>query len=226
MTPSPANPAVPSLGNPADAWAPIVAVMMAGVAEPTDAAPSTPTTNKPPVMALQATSYRAHPFSTPSASKIRQTAPLPMATKPTQLPPLPAQRVYVTDQLTTNLDWSTVELVGAGFNNMEFSISAERISYAITTNVDTDAYPIDFSTSFSEQSGLVAWTIESREPATGTWPRRYVRYVRRNSPLHGVEPPQAAMPSRTTPSIPAKTPMTALFGWSPEPTPPPPSPAP
>ena len=50
----------------------------------------------------------------------------------------PAERVVVSDQLSTQLDWSTLELFSFGFNNVDITIPPGLQNVVTTTSVPTD----------------------------------------------------------------------------------------
>ncbi len=93
----------------------------------------------------------------------------------------PAQMVVVTDGLSTNLDWSTLELGAVGFNNVDVGVPAGLQSF-VTNNiaVATDPYPVRVTAAFDQDSGLLSWTIESVDPVSGGVPA---------DPLAGFLPP-------------------------------------
>jgi hypothetical protein len=96
----------------------------------------------------------------------------------------PAQTVVVTQQLDTNLDWSTFELGGIAFGNTVVSVPSGLTSYS--TQVDLTAtlgIDVDVSASFNPLTGLATWTFTSIDPATNDVPAE---------PLAGFLPPDTA----------------------------------
>jgi uncharacterized repeat protein (TIGR01451 family) len=80
----------------------------------------------------------------------------------------PAQQVTVTDQLPANLDWSTVQLTGVGFNGVTLTPPAGVRNYDATATVATDAnHPVQVHVTFDPSSGVLTWTLTSLDPVTG-----------------------------------------------------------
>jgi YD repeat-containing protein len=100
----------------------------------------------------------------------------------------PALDVFVTNSLDPDLDWSTVELVSAGFGSVSIPIPAGRQSY--TTNVTTlnpDSTPLRvvFSADLNRETGIFSWAFRSIDPATGLEPE---------DPFAGFLPPNDSAP--------------------------------
>lgn len=93
---------------------------------------------------------------------------------------LPAQEVVVTDTLDASLDWSTLELVGIGFNGTEIEIPAGLREFTTRVTVESDPNPVDVNITFNPDTGLVTWTMRSVDAATGELPE---------DPLAGFLPP-------------------------------------
>jgi hypothetical protein len=94
-----------------------------------------------------------------------------------------AQEVVVTDQLSANLDWSTFELVGIGFNDVTIDVPAGLQQYSTRAFVGTDSNPVDVSASFDPDTGRITWRMASVEAVTGELPE---------DPLAGFLPPNDA----------------------------------
>jgi YD repeat-containing protein len=92
----------------------------------------------------------------------------------------PAEKVVVTDPLDTNLDLSSVRLTQIAFNGVTLNLPANLQTYSIQTNVSTDRNPVTVNASLDPSSGVLTWTIQSVDPATGTLPA---------DPLAGFLPP-------------------------------------
>ncbi len=92
----------------------------------------------------------------------------------------PAQVVVVTDQLATNLDWSTFQLEEMGFNNTVVAVPAGLADFTAWTNVATDANPVRARGVLDPATGIATWRIESIDPVTQDNPE---------DPLLGFLPP-------------------------------------
>ena len=79
----------------------------------------------------------------------------------------PAQEVTVTDALSPNLDWSTLQLQTIGFNNVSLTLPSGAQAFTTQTNVSTDPNPVLVTASFDPSTGLLSWDIKSTDPATG-----------------------------------------------------------
>jgi RHS repeat-associated protein len=85
----------------------------------------------------------------------------------------PAQDVVVTDQLDSNLDWSTFSLGPITIGNTTVAVPAGVSSFATELayhNEDGSALRVDLSAALNLQTGVVTWTFHSIDPATGTFP--------------------------------------------------------
>ncbi len=96
---------------------------------------------------------------------------------------LPAQKVVVTDQLPTNLDWSTVQLTQVAFNNQTLNLSSNTQTYNAQANVTTDPNPVSVVASLNPSTGLITWTMQSVDAVTGGAPA---------NPLAGFLPPNTS----------------------------------
>lgn len=95
----------------------------------------------------------------------------------------PANQVVVLDSLDSHLDWSTVQLVQIGFNNVTVAAALAVQSYSGQANVSTDPNPVSISGSLNPSTGVLTWTMQSVDPVTGTIPQ---------DPLAGFLPPDNA----------------------------------
>lgn len=93
---------------------------------------------------------------------------------------LPAQKVTVTDTLSSNLDWSTVQLSQIAFNNAVLSIPDGALTYTAQASVSTDPNPVKVSASLNPLTGQLTWTMQSTDAVTGSSPA---------NPLAGFLPP-------------------------------------
>jgi uncharacterized repeat protein (TIGR01451 family) len=92
----------------------------------------------------------------------------------------PAQQVVITDQLSSNLDWSTVELISIGFNKVDLSIPSGLSQYETTAGVATDPNPVLVQAGLDPDTGLMTWSMESVDQVTGGLPE---------DPIAGFLPP-------------------------------------
>ncbi len=79
----------------------------------------------------------------------------------------PAQIVSVTQQLDSNLDWSTFQLGNIGFGDTVINVPAGRTSFG--TQVDLTAslgVLVDVTANFDTSTGLATWTFTAIDPAT------------------------------------------------------------
>ena len=96
---------------------------------------------------------------------------------------LPAQTVTITDQLAPDLDWSTLQLTGIGFNNTAIAIPGGVQTFSTNSAVSTDPNPVLVSAWLNPANGVVTWYMQSTDPATG-------QIV--SNPLAGFLPPDNA----------------------------------
>jgi hypothetical protein len=95
----------------------------------------------------------------------------------------PAQKVVVTDQLLTGLDWATVELISVGFNNRDLIIPTGVLNYQTSTSVSTDSNPVRVKADFDPGTGIISWIMESVDPVTGSEPADpYAGFLPPNKP--------------------------------------------
>ncbi|MCM8768235.1 MAG: caspase family protein [Candidatus Omnitrophica bacterium] len=92
----------------------------------------------------------------------------------------PAQRVVVSDQLSGNLDWSTVQFLDISFNDAWLAVPSGVKHDRMTTTVSTDPYPVEVQVEFDDNTGILTWIMQSVDPATKTLPE---------DPLAGFLPP-------------------------------------
>jgi RHS repeat-associated protein len=85
----------------------------------------------------------------------------------------PAQEVFVTHQLDTDLDWSSVELGDVGFGDVVIDVPdgvqsyQTRVSYQ---NQDGSPLLVDLAATLDLATGVIAWTFRSVDPLTGFLP--------------------------------------------------------
>jgi len=84
-----------------------------------------------------------------------------------------AQDVTVTEQLDSNLDWSTFQLGSFGFGLVTVTIPAGLTDYEATVayqNIDGSFLNVQVALNFNVQTGLLTVTFTSLDPATGQAP--------------------------------------------------------
>jgi RHS repeat-associated protein len=79
----------------------------------------------------------------------------------------PAQEVVITDNLSTNLNWSTFQLVQIEFNNVIIDVPSGLASFTTNVSVSTDPNPVKVTVGLNAATGEVTWQIESIDPQTG-----------------------------------------------------------
>ena len=85
----------------------------------------------------------------------------------------PAQDVTITQQLSSNLDWTTFELGNFGFGSTTISVPAGLQDYQTQItyhNQDGSPLRVDFSAQLDLETGIMTWIFRSIDPATGTFP--------------------------------------------------------
>jgi RHS repeat-associated protein len=91
---------------------------------------------------------------------------------PTQPATAPAQRVEVTDQLSTNLDWTTFQFLDFGFGDTTRFSSGDGTYYftTIPMTLNNVNFVVEVELSFDAATGLVRAVFQSLDPATGLPP--------------------------------------------------------
>ena len=92
----------------------------------------------------------------------------------------PAEIVTVTDPLDKNLDWSTVQLSQMQFNNVTINVPNGGQSYTGQVSVSTDPNPVKVTAGINPSTGVLTWSMQSVDPATGGLPA---------NPMAGFLPP-------------------------------------
>jgi RHS repeat-associated protein len=96
-----------------------------------------------------------------------------------------ALKVVVTDQLNSNLDWSSMQLISYGFNNTNNGIPGGLQAYTGEAKVSTDPNPVKVNAAFNPATGLITWTMESFDPVTGGVPEDpYAGFLPPNDATH------------------------------------------
>jgi len=84
-----------------------------------------------------------------------------------------AQNVTVTEQLASNLNWSTFQLSSFGFGPVNVTIPAGLTEYqtaVIYQNTDGSALDVEVALDFDVQTGILTVTFTSLDPTTGQAP--------------------------------------------------------
>ena len=84
-----------------------------------------------------------------------------------------AQDVTVTEQLSTNLDWTTFQLGSFNFGPITVSIPAGLTEYKTTvaySNTDGTPLNVQVNIDFNVQTGLLTASFTSLDPTTGQAP--------------------------------------------------------
>ncbi len=81
---------------------------------------------------------------------------------------VPAQVVFVTHQLNTNLDWSTFSFDQFGFGGKVFDVPAGLQTYRTLVNDRaTTGLDVEFKAALDADTGIVRWEFVSLDPNTG-----------------------------------------------------------
>ena len=79
----------------------------------------------------------------------------------------PAQVVEVTQQLDSNLDWSTFQLGDFGFGGLDYSVPSGLTTYSTVIDArGTVGVYVYLTAQFNDLTGVVSWTFTSLDPAT------------------------------------------------------------
>ena len=83
----------------------------------------------------------------------------------------PAQDVIVTQQLDAGLDWNSFRLTGFGFDNLVYTLNGKNPFYTAQLDLTaTKGYLLDVSAGVDIATGIVTWTFNTIDPATGQKP--------------------------------------------------------
>ena len=84
----------------------------------------------------------------------------------------PAQKIVITEQLDPNLDWRTFRLTGFGFDNQTTTLSGNQAFYSALLDYSaTKGYDVQVTAGVNVATGLVTWTFQTIDPATGQAPQ-------------------------------------------------------
>ena len=84
----------------------------------------------------------------------------------------PAQRVVITDQLDTHLDWNTFELTEVGFGDVLFSIPAgsQHFQTTVPMTYNSQTFEVEIELGLDSQTGLLTAIFQSIDPLTSLPP--------------------------------------------------------
>jgi len=84
----------------------------------------------------------------------------------------PAQQVTITDQLSSNLDWGTFQLMDIGYGNTFISVPENSQYYSVTVPMTYNGQPlvVHIEAGFDPRTGRVFTTFNSIDPKTGFSP--------------------------------------------------------
>ncbi len=80
----------------------------------------------------------------------------------------PAQEVFITQQLSTDLDWTTFEIGSFGWGNQSFQVPAGQNVYETRIDeVSTLGFFVDVRIELDLTTGIATWAFTSTDPETG-----------------------------------------------------------
>jgi len=85
----------------------------------------------------------------------------------------PAQEVFITNQLSPDMDWNTFEFVSFGFGSYAEQVPSGRQAYETQVNwSNQDGSPllVEVKAGLNRETGLVSWAFRSLDPETGLLP--------------------------------------------------------
>ena len=99
----------------------------------------------------------------------------------------PAQVVEVTQQLDSNLDWSTFQLVGFDFGGQAYAIPSGLTTYSTRIDaIGSVGVYVEVDANFDPLTGRLTWTFTSLDPTTFDVPE--------GNELEGFLPPDVTPP--------------------------------
>jgi len=90
-----------------------------------------------------------------------------------EVAPAPAQEVFITNQLSPDMDWNTFELISVGFGSFAVQVPPGRQSFETQVNwSNQDGSPllVDIKANLNRETGLVSYSFRSLDPGTGLLP--------------------------------------------------------
>jgi len=90
-----------------------------------------------------------------------------------ELATVPAQRVVITDQLDSDLDWSSFQFGPIRFGETVILVPdpVGRLHFETDTTVAYDAYPVHVTADLNPETGVLTWELRSVDPQSGSLPR-------------------------------------------------------
>lgn len=90
-----------------------------------------------------------------------------------ELATVPAQRVVITDQLDSDLDWSSFQFGPIRFGDCVIQVPDPlgRLHFETDTIVAYDAYPVHVTADLNPETGVLTWELRSVDPQSGGLPR-------------------------------------------------------
>jgi hypothetical protein len=82
----------------------------------------------------------------------------------------PLQELLVTDQLSSNLDWSTVQLESIHLGSWEIPCLAMNDTCMAGSALPDNPYPVRVEAALNRASGTLTWHVWSEDRVTGTLP--------------------------------------------------------
>ena len=83
----------------------------------------------------------------------------------------PAQKIVIIQQLDANLDWRTFRLTGFAFDSLTTTLSGNQAFYSGLLDYSaTKGFDVQVTAGVNVVTGVVTWTIQTIDPATGQPP--------------------------------------------------------
>ncbi|MGP0104360.1 CARDB domain-containing protein, partial [Rhodoblastus sp.] len=83
----------------------------------------------------------------------------------------PAQDVTIAEQLDPNLDWRTFRITSFGFDQQTYVLTGSQAFYSTTIDLSaTKGYDVFVAAAVNVATGVVTWTFDTIDPATGETP--------------------------------------------------------
>jgi hypothetical protein len=79
-----------------------------------------------------------------------------------------AQQVVVTQQLDSDLDWSSFRVDSCGWGELRFDVPADRPFYEARIDLSaTHGFLVDVTAGIDVGTGIATWTFATIDPQTG-----------------------------------------------------------
>lgn len=82
----------------------------------------------------------------------------------------PVQELLITDQLSTTLDWSTLELTAMQIGSRVVEVPAGHSVFSTTLSLTSDPYPLAVDVTFDQVTGQLRWHLASQDRVTRALP--------------------------------------------------------